>query len=150
MPFSPLNFVSGIVAAKLDASISYRRNTSEHAKNKRPKLIIGIPKAKAAGFKLDPKMWWTIQIGSDADAGKARIVPAATSATGVLCTELKGGFIFRFGYVPYLGDSAAERERVDVKVLPQNGGFELTLPAWFKPEEADEAPAGRTTGKRAA
>ncbi len=134
MPFAPLETITRPLK-EVKASISYMRFRREGKKKKQeheytPRLVIGIPKAVVTAPKKMAAQSYVLQIGSGNDAGKARLLPAA-NGNGVTPRELKGALAFRFGYVPLLGDSVADREMVDVKAL-SGGGFELTLPAWFK------------------
>lgn len=128
MPFEPLEFISKPLK-DVQASISYRRNETKHGRSKNPVLIIGIPVTAARDFKAKKDQMFGLSIGSGPDAGKARILPQ--SAPGVLAKHLKGGLVFRIGYVPMLGTDTAEKEFVPVKALTGNG-FEITLPPWFK------------------
>lgn len=128
MPFDDLEFVAAPMKA-VQASISYRRIGTRNGRSKMPKLIIGLPAAVLTGFKPKESQLFTLQVGSGADAGKARIVPATE---GVKAMVRRGGATFRFGYVPMLGDDQAEKEFVAVKATKD--GFEIVLPAWFKPE----------------
>lgn len=114
----------------VQASISYRKNTTKTGRSKNPVLIIGIPKTVMGDFKAKKEQPFALSIGKGADAGKARISPATD---GVAAKHLKGGLVFRFGYVPMLGSDAAEKEFVPVKYT--GGNFELDLPAWFKADE---------------
>ncbi len=115
----------------ISATISYRR--SKRAKvHVRPSLTIGIPKAvidEALGLK--PSQFFVLTVGSGSDSGKARLIPADGLGVAVQI-GVRGGATFRFGYVPYLGDDAAEKEFIGVRI--HNDGFELDLPAWFKPQ----------------
>jgi hypothetical protein len=108
------------------ASISYRLPFSKHGRSKTPRLIIGIPGPIAGNFKPKASQLFALQIGDGSDQGKARIVEAGE---GVSPRMLRGGAAFRFGYVPVLGQNAAEKEYVAAKAI--KGGFELTLPKWF-------------------
>ncbi|MBN8965845.1 MAG: hypothetical protein J0H89_10810 [Rhizobiales bacterium] len=113
----------------VQASISYRKNATKLGRSKNPVLIIGIPKTAMGEFKAKKEQTFIIAVGAGVDAGKARILP--DTSDGVLAKHLKGGLVFRFGYVPMLGEDSAEKEFVPVKALGKDG-FEITLPAWFK------------------
>ncbi len=135
----PFEYVPTISAPPKDifASISYRRNLTKHGKNRNPKLIIGIPKSVCALFKSStkdkktpPEFYYEFHIGTGTDKGKARILKTNPGSVGVRATILKGGMVLRFGYVPMLGSSAAEKDMVEVKTI--DDGFEITLPSWFK------------------
>ena len=132
MPFDNLEFIA---KAEKDscASISYRRSSSKRGGG-RPRLVIGLPRAVCDGAVIKPGQLFTLQLGTGDDAGKGRIVP--TTSGGVQCKLLKGGAVFRFGFVPMLGTDAAEKEFVAVRQLPKStGGFEVDLPAWFKADD---------------
>ncbi len=131
----PFELVATIAKPMKDvqASISYRKNTTKHGRSKNPKLIIGIPKTAMGDFKAKKEQAFSLSLGIGDDAGKARIL--ATAHGGVLATHLKGGIVFRFGYVPMLGQDAAEKEFVAVKSI--GDGFEIDLPAWFKSDKQD-------------
>jgi hypothetical protein len=133
MPFAPLETVTKKLI-EIRASISYMRRRMREGKNKRhpheytPRLVIGIPKGVVTAPKKAAAQTYVFQIGSGNDAGKARLLP---SDKGIAPRDLKGGLVFRFGYVPMLGNNIADRELVEVKALA-GGGFEIALPAWFK------------------
>lgn len=132
MPFDVVPTISKPLK-DVQASISYRKNLTKLGRSKNPKLIIGIPKLAMGSFKYDGKQVFQILIGNGEDVGKARIQPA--TGTGAAARALKGGLVFRFGYVPMLGDDSAEKEFVSVKALTNNA-FEIVLPAWFKADAA--------------
>ncbi len=103
---------------------------SRHGRNKIPKLVIGVPKAFGTELKLNGADRFVLQTGTGAQAGKLRIM---RNANGVKPTKVRAGaLVFHFGYVPMLGDDAAEKEFVIVKQV--ENGFELDAPAWFKAE----------------
>lgn len=131
MPFENIAFIAKPLK-DVQASISYRKNTTKSGRSKNPVLVIGVPKTVCADFKAKKDETFTLSLGSGADAGKARIAP--TTQGGVLAKHLKGGLVFRFGYVPMLGDDSADKEFIAVKAIGKDT-FELTLPAWFKPTE---------------
>lgn len=110
------------------ASISYKRN--KRAKYiAHPLLVIGIPKVLSQGSDWSGS--WALALGKDDDQGKARIVK---SAQGIKAkTHSQGGVIFRFGYVSYLGSSTAAKEYITARRV--DGGIEIDLPPWFKPDE---------------
>lgn len=113
------------------ASISYRRQKNGQNRAAKPRLRIGIPEAVAS--TCDKNVKFEFLIGSGPDAGKARIVKGATAGVDPIKMN-HGGLVFVFGYVPMLGDDAAEVERVPVKAVKD--GFEIELPPWFKPDQA--------------
>ena len=161
MPFTSLPFEPSPMK-QLCGSISYKRSKRKDGPNGKPRLIISIPKAIAGDPLPEDSDRWGLDLGSGEDAGKLRIVPAMV---GVKCVLLKWVCVWRFGYVPLLGDEAAEIERCEAKRLnlssadskpsanPQmygarsadqvvGGCFELVLPAWFKgPSQTSVAEA---------
>lgn len=138
MPYEFLQTVTK-PAKESRPSISYMRFRSpkdpDNMKKRLPKLFIGIPKGMLSGFKPKQGELYEFYVGTGKDAGKARIVPGKA---GISACVLKHAVAFRFGYVPMLGDEIADKEFVDGVAI--DGGFELTLPAWFKPSEC-VAPA---------
>lgn len=129
MPFEVVSTVSGR-QNETQATISYRKIITKSGRAKLPRLIIGIPAAVVnGGGKLKANATFALKVGTGADKGKARILPAPEGVTARL---LKGGITFRFGYLPMLGTDQAEREFVEARSI--DGGFEIDLPAWFKAE----------------
>lgn len=110
-------------------SISYKRPSSKKTGPRPPRLMIGIP-----GALMPPKgkvaERYGLSFGSGKDAGRLRIVP---DAKGIEPGKRMNFLTFSFGFVPMLGDEAAEKEFIDGKLLEGGAGWELTLPAWFKP-----------------
>lgn len=150
MPFEYLATVTR--PAKISKpSISYMRFRSpkdpDNMRKALPKLIIGIPKGMVSGFKPKEGELYEFHVGTGKDSGKARIVPGKN---GITANVLKNAVAFRFGYVPMLGDEIADKEFVDGAAI--DGGFELTLPPWFKPSErvAPAAPAKAVPAGKAA
>lgn len=129
MPFASVEFVT---TAPRDsrASISYKRPGKGLRGPAQPRLVIGLPLTICKDFKFGDKQRFALQVGDGADKGKGRIVLAPV---GVPARILKGGAVFRFGYVPMLGEDAAEKEFVEAQ--PIKDGFEIVLPPWFKADE---------------
>ena len=94
----------------------------------KPQLIVSIPTtvcgtAKAKTFQL--------LLGSGADAGKLRIKGSKTKE-GIEPKELAHTFIWRFGYVPKLGDDHFDGEHRPVKKISDDE-FEIEIPkSWFE------------------
>lgn len=139
MPFETLETVSRRLP-RSSGSISYRRVRGSKGHRPQPRLIISIPKTLAADFKTRDGDTYALLLGSGDDAGKARIRRDA-KGTG-RCTPLQHTFMFNFGFVPYLGTSAGDREPLQVRAITgkDGSGFEFDLPVWFKPD--DDADAG--------
>ena len=57
------------------ATISYKPIATNSGRKLTPKLIIGIPKAQAAGFSPAKDATFVLKLGTGPDFGKARIVP---------------------------------------------------------------------------
>lgn len=141
MPFEVLATVTK-PAKESRPSISYMRFKSttdpDNISKRLPKLIVGIPKGMISGFKPKKDELYEFHVGTGKDAGRARIIPGKN---GIAAIVLKNCVAFRFGFVPMLGDEIADKEFIDGHAI--DGGFELALPAWFKPSErvAPAAPA---------
>lgn len=133
MPFEQVPTVAKAPKAT-QCSISYMRLTHSDAKNDRPKrlprLIIGIPRGILGNFKPNKDKLYELHVGTGKDAGKARIIPGGA---GVAPSTLKYCVVFRFGFVPMLGDEIADKEFINGRAI--DGGYEIDLPAWFKPIE---------------
>lgn len=133
MPFQAIETVTKTAKAT-QASISYMRVTHADAKRDRPRplprLIVGIPRGILGAFKPHKDKLYEFHVGTGKDAGKARIV---LGVNGVTPSVLKHFIAFRFGYVPMLGDEIADKEFVNGRAI--DGGYEIDLPAWFKPSE---------------
>ena len=134
MPFQQIGTVRN-AAPKARASISYMRTTHKNRPADKPKplprLIVTIPRAMLGAFKPKETALYEIHLGTGKDTGKARILPGAAGVAPSMCRYYIG---FRFGFVPVLGDEIADRESVEGR--PVDGGFEIDLPAWFKPNGA--------------
>ncbi len=116
------------------AKISYmppapRGKNTRRNEDAKPQLVISIPTticgtAKSKTFQL--------LVGSGADAGKIRIKGSKTKDVGVEPKELMHAFIFRFGYVPKLGDDHFDGERRPVRKIGDDE-FEIDVPgSWFE------------------
>lgn len=132
MPFETLDTFKGRTRDRL-VSISYKRKMNRHFKEKQPAQFIGIPRGVAAGFTPHKSGSYEFQRGTGTDAGKGRIAPAK-NGNGSPLVGMRGGYTIRFGYMPYLGLSAAETEHVEARVIDGNT-IEIDLPPWFKPDE---------------
>ena len=71
-----------------------------------------------------------LQLGSGADKGKIRI-KGGKSKEGVEPKQLMHAFVFRFGYVPKLGDDIFDGGHRPVRKISDDE-FEIDAPAeWF-------------------
>lgn len=134
MPFDVLTTITK-TTARMSASISYRRNDTKHGKSKLPKLVIAIPKAMMGTNPISKSAKFALLIGTGADKGRGRIVPIVPTEEGINPTVFVGGLVFRFGHVPMLGDNAAAKEDMALRLLEP--GWEFDLPAWFKSDEPE-------------
>lgn len=135
MPFDVLTTIAK-TTARTSASISYRRNDTKHGKMKLPKLMIAIPRAMMGG-PVEKADKFLLMIGTGKDRGLGRIIRAEPEKEGAISpTIFVGGLVFRFGHVPMLGESAAEKEDMALRILA-GGQWEFDLPAWFKPDEPE-------------
>lgn len=132
MPFDPIEFVTKSNLPP-QASISYLRTERKKgpAKGGKPRLLIAIPTTLSGVTK---KKHFMLQFGTGKDAGKARISGQnAANKHTVERKDLLHASTFNFGYVPMLGDGAAQKEHVPVRKISDDE-FEIDLPPWFKPE----------------
>ena len=115
------------------ASISYERPARGNH-NKLPRLIVAIPTTLAGMCK---PVRFVIEIGTGADAGKARVTGVSKEVAGVTApgTMMKNALVIRFGEVPALGPDAATKEPCKVEKV-QDHIWDITLPAWFQVEPA--------------
>lgn len=116
------------------AKLSYMRSTGrgknggKHKDDAKPQLIVSIPTticgtAKAKSFVL--------LLGTGADKGKIRI-KGAKAKEGTEPKELMHTFVFRFGYVPKLGDDIFDGEHRPIRKISDDE-FEIDVPeSWFE------------------
>lgn len=132
------------------AKLSYLRpknRKGEHKAGIKPVLSISIPTAICGAAKSET---FVLQVGAGTSAGKIRIVAATKPNTGVKPHELKHAFVFKFGYVPQLGDDIFDDERCAARKIDVDV-FEIDVPpALFgsplPPASEDRRPAEPTTG----
>lgn len=134
MPFENLETITKANMPPM-AKISYMPPAARASKkaarkgDPKPQLIVSIPTtvcgtAKAKAFQL--------LLGSGADRGKLRI--KGVKAGGIEPKELAHTFIFRFGYVPKLGDDHFDGEHRAVRKIGDDE-FEIDIPpSWFEAE----------------
>lgn len=120
------------------ALVSYMRSTGRGGVGKtdpakKPRLSITLPTSICGIGKLKKHQ---LLIGSGADKGKLRLKGvAAGKAGGVKPSEFKTHFIWRFGYVPKLGDEIFDGERCAVRKIGDDE-FEVDInSAWFEPSK---------------
>lgn len=146
MPFYPVETFTRDKMPKT-AKISYmptsgRGPSSGKARpDAKPQLSISVPATIAGVAKAKT---FVLAVGTGADAGKIRIIGSALGL-GVESTELKHAFVFRFGYVPSLGDDKFEGERCPVKKIGDDES-EITVPeSWFDlPDAKSDEPLKRS------
>jgi len=109
------------------ATLSYMRSTrvgknGGGAGKGKPRLIVTLPTviciAKSERFVL--------LLGSGEDAGKLRI-KGTKEKRGVKPGEFKSHLMFRFGFVPKLGEDIFDGERCKF-MLMQNAAYEIDAP----------------------
>ena len=130
------------------AKLSYLRPTNrkgEHKPGVKPVLSISIPTVICGTARAEA---FVLQVGAGESAGKIRIVAATKPNSGIKPHELKHAFVFKFGYVPQLGDDIFDDERGAARKI-ETDVFEIDVsPALFGPPLAGghRGPAVPTTG----
>jgi hypothetical protein len=132
MPFEEIETVTKHNAPPT-ALVSYMR--SKRGKNareeKKPNLTITMPTTICGVGKAEKHV---LLLGTGGDVGKLRIKGVAKNATkngAVKPREFKSHFIWRFGYVPKLGEEIFDAERCDVRKIGDDE-FEIDVNAeWF-------------------
>ncbi|NPU69981.1 hypothetical protein HL667_33670 [Bradyrhizobium sp. 83012] len=132
------------------AKLSYMRPKLRKGGNKpgsKPELRITIPTTVCGTAKAET---FVLQVGSGANAGKIRIVAASKAGTGVKPSEMKNSFVFKFGYVPQLGDDIFDDERGAARKV-ETDVFEIDVsPSLFAVvESANGGGAGSPSSKPA-
>lgn len=130
MPFEPLETITKRNMPPT-AKVTYLRNVQgkKPRPDAQPQLVISIPSvicgtAKAKTFAL--------LLGNGCDTGKVRIKGCLSDKNGIAPTELKRAFVFRFGFVPRLGDEIFDGGRRAVRKISDDE-FEIDFPAtWFE------------------
>lgn len=108
-------------------SVRGGKSASKLARDPKPQLIVSIPTTVCGTAKAKA---FTLLLGSGADAGKLRIKGVKVLG-GIEPKELKNAFIFRFGYVPKLGDDHFDGEHRPVRKISDDE-FEIDVPvSWF-------------------
>jgi hypothetical protein len=117
------------------AKISYMppqgrgKSVAKHNKDPKPQLIVSIPTTVCGTSKAKS---FALLLGTGADAGKIRIKGSKTGGAGVEPKELMHAFIFRFGFVPKLGDDHFDGEHRPVRKVSDDE-FEIDVPrSWFE------------------
>lgn len=155
----PFETVETFTKAKMppSAKISYMRPTGRGANggkakaDAKPQLKITVPTTIAGVSKAET---FILLVGTGEDAGKIRIrglAPGQQNDAAVKPAELKHALVFRFGYVPRLGDDIFDGESRPVKKIGDDE-FEITVPeSWFAvQEDTDLALPNPITRKRVA
>jgi len=96
----------------------------------KPQLIISIPTTVCGTTKAKA---FTLLLGSGADRGKLRVKGVKKDAGGgIEPKELMHASVFRFGYVPKLGDDHFDGEHRPVRKISDDE-FEIDIPeSWFE------------------
>lgn len=95
----------------------------------KPQLIITLPTTICGAAKATH---FVLQIGTGGDRGKLRLKGSKSKDKGVEPKELMHAFVFRFGYVPKLGDEHFDGEHRPVKKIGEDE-FEIEIPdSWFE------------------
>lgn len=143
MPFEELETEAKAPPA---ATLSYMRKAGKGGAvngNRPPRLMVTLPTAICGLGKLPHHI---LMIGSGADLGKLRLKGVAkdTRAKGaVKPVEFKTHFIWRFGYVPRLGDEIFDKQACPVRRVGDDE-FEIDVnPSWF-----ETPPHQGTAGKK--
>lgn len=130
MPFENLETITKQNMPPM-AKISYMppqargKSAGKIVRDPKPQLMISIPTTVCGVSKAKT---FVLALGSGADAGKLRI---KGSKQGVEPKELKHAFIFRFGYVPKLGDDHFDGEHRPLRKITDDE-FEIDVPiSWF-------------------
>jgi hypothetical protein len=96
---------------------------------KKPQLILSLPTTICGTAKSKT---FVLLLGSGADRGKLRVKGTAKKEQGVEPKELMHAFVFRFGYVPKLGDEHFDGEHRPVRKISDEE-FEIDIPeSWFE------------------
>lgn len=133
MPFENLETITKANMPPM-AKISYmppqsRGKSAGKIKNDpKPQLIVSIPTTICGTSKAKT---FLLLLGSGADRGKLRVKGSAKKELGIEPKELMHAFIFRFGYVPKLGDDHFDGEHRPVRKVGDDE-FEIDVPeSWF-------------------
>ncbi|WP_316214331.1 hypothetical protein [Bradyrhizobium sp. SZCCHNR2032] len=127
------------------AKLSYLRPKKRDGSNKpgaKPELRITIPTAICGAAKAEH---FTLKVGAGDSAGKVRVAAAAKMGTGIKPSELKHVFVFKFGYVPQLGEDIFDDERCAVRKIDADT-FELDVGKLFAAPESIDTPKLPNTG----
>jgi hypothetical protein len=91
-----------------------------------PQLLISIPTTICGTAKAKT---FVLLLGAGTDAGKLRVKGGKDK--GVEPKELKHAFVFRFGFIPRLGDEIFDGEHRPVRKIGDDE-FEIEVPpSWF-------------------
>jgi hypothetical protein len=135
VPFDDLETITKI-GGPPKATISYmrsgRKGTTNTERKGQPRLIVTLPTTICGTGKMPRHK---VLIGSGEDEGKLRIKGVAEG--GVKPAEFKSHFIWRFGYVPRLGDEIFGAQTCAARKVDDDE-FEVDVPAsWFSAEAAE-------------
>jgi hypothetical protein len=109
-------------------SSSRGKSAGKLARDPKPQLIVSIPTTVCGTSKAKA---FVLSLGTGKDAGKLRVVGCAKNEKGIEPKQLAHTFIFRFGYVPKLGDDHFDGEHRPVRKISDDE-FEIDVPvSWF-------------------
>jgi hypothetical protein len=121
-PRAKITYLRGVVKRGKDAG--------KHKDDAKPQLMVTIPTTICGTAKAK---FFALLLGSGNDKGKIRIKGVKSEKEGVTPKELKNAFVFRFGYVPKLGDDIFDGGHRLVRKIGDDE-FEIEIAAeWFTP-----------------
>lgn len=104
------------------------KNGGKLARDPKLQLIVSIPTTVCGTSKAKT---FVLALGTGKDAGKLRVVGCAKNEKGVEPRQLMHTFVFRFGFVPKLGEDHFDGEHRPVRKIGDDE-FEIDVPAsWF-------------------
>jgi|SRR5882724_2903925 len=104
------------------------KNGGKLARDPKPQLIVSIPTTVCGTSKANT---FVLSLGNGKDTGKLRVTGAAKNEKGIEPKQLMHTFVFRFGFVPKLGEDHFDGEHRPVRKISDDE-FEIDVPAsWF-------------------
>jgi hypothetical protein len=105
------------------------KGATKLVRDPKPQLIVSIPTTICGMSKAKT---FVLSLGTGKGAGKLRVVGCAKNEKGIEPSQLKHSFVFRFGYVPKLGDDHFDGEHRPVRKIGDDE-FEIDVPvSWFE------------------
>lgn len=137
MPFETVETIKNTAKAT-GAKITYLRKSSPTGKrpnpDKKPRLSISIPNTVCGAVKAKA---FTLLFGTGKDLGRIRI-KGVKAGDGIEPTLLMHATVFRFGYVPKLGDDIFDGGHRPVRKVGDDE-FEIEVPAsWYEPAATED------------